>query len=222
MDADHQDKYNWWKWTLCCLEEIQRRGHRRNTLIGVNDAPFAVVEGSTVADPEADMVRIDTTSRMTQGTRKRAGSGQGIRNRRCLTRDDHPLGHDPGMDVRTMFEVGERLQDGNVRRYGDACDSLDLWDGEPVRAHDHHRSDLDKDLLGKTLGSRVEAGVGNWDPAQGASGLEVDHAPRILQVGLAEYKSVGHHAEAAWPQNCGDVGTRYAPARTLAPGKILE
>jgi hypothetical protein len=205
---------------LCYLEEIQRRAHRRNTLTGVNDAPVAVVEDSTVADPVADMVPIDTTSQMTRGRRERAGSDRGIRNRHYLTRDDHPLGDDPGMDVRTMFEVGERLQDGNVRRYGDACDSLDLWDGEPVRAHDHRRSDLDRGLLAKALGNRAEAGVGNWDPAQGASGLEVDHARRKLPVGLAECRSVDHHAEAAWPPSCGDVGMRYAPEQTLAPGRI--
>ncbi len=207
---------------LCYLEEIQRHAHRKNTPIVVkNDAPLAVAEGNKVADSEADMVRIDTTSQMTQGKRERAGWDRGIRNRRCPIRGDRPLGDDPGMDVRTMFEVGEQLQDGNIRRYGDACDSLDLWDGAPVRAHDHRTSGPDMGWLGKALGTREEVGVGNWDPAQGASGPEVDHAHRRLQVGLAENRSVDHRAEAAWPQKCEDGGTPYALEQTLALGKTL-
>ena len=126
------------------------------------------------------------------------------------------------MDVRTMFGVGERLQDGNIRRYGDACDSLDLWDEKLVgEAHAHRRPDPDRDLLAKTLRNRVEAVVGNWDPAPGASGPEVAHAPRrLLPVGLAGYKLVYCRAEVASEHYCGGVGTRYALERTLAPGKI--
>lgn len=220
MDADHRDRYTRWKSTLCCLEEIQRRAHRRNTRTGATDAPVAVVEDSTVADPAAGTVPIGTTSPMMPGRRERAGWDRGIRNRRYLTRDDHPSEDDPGMDVRTMSEVGERQQDGNVRRYGDVCDSLDLWGGGPVRAHDHRKSDLDRGWSGTASGNRAEAGVGNWDPAPGASGLAVDHGRRKLLVGLAGCRSVDHHAEAAWPPSCGDAGTPYAQGQTLAPGRI--
>ncbi len=88
------------------------------------------------------------------------------------------------------------------------------------QAHDHRRPDLDRDLLAKTLRNRVEAAVGNWDPAPGASGLEVAHAPRrLLPVGLAGCKLVYYRAEAASGHCYGDVGTRYALERTLAPGK---
>ena len=163
-------------------------------------------------------------SQTTLGRRERAGWDRGIRTRRCLIRDDHPLGDDPGMDVRTMSEVGERLQDGNIRRYGDVCDSLDLWDGDLVGgAHDHRRPDLDKDLWGMASRSRVEVEEDNWDPAPDASGLEVGHAHRrLLPVDLAECRLADCYAAVAWPHCCGDEGTRCAPARTLAPGKRRE
>ena len=162
-DADHLDKRNRWKWMSCFPGENQTHEHHRNKPIAVTrDAPVAVVEDSKVAGSEADTVRIDMMSQTKRGRRGRAGWDQGIRNRRCLIRGDHPLADDPGMDVRTMSEVGERLQDGNVRRYGDACDSLDLWDEEPVGgAHGHRKPDLDKDVLEKASRSRVEAEADN-------------------------------------------------------------
>ena len=149
------------------------------------DVPVAVVRGSKVAGSEADMVPTDTMSQMTQGKQERVGWDQGIRNHRSLIRDDHPSGDDPDMDVRMLLEVGEQLQDGNIRRYGDVCDSLDLWDGDLGGAHDHRRPDLDTDLSEKALGTHAAVGVGSSGLAQGASGPEADHARRILQVGLA-------------------------------------
>ena len=126
---------------LCYLEEILTHEHRRNKPIAArNDAPVAVGEGNKVVDSEADRARIDMTSQMTRERRERVGWDQGTRNRRYPIRDDHPWEDDPDTDVRTVLGVGERLQDGNIRRYGDACDSLDLWDEEPVgEAHDRRK-----------------------------------------------------------------------------------
>ena len=189
-----------------------------------HDALVAVVEDSKVAGSEADTGRIDMMSQTTLGRRERAEWDRGIRNRRCRTRDDHPLGDDPGMDVRKMSGVGERLQDGNIRRYGDVCDSLDLWDEELVgAAHGRRRPDLDKDLSGKASRNRVEVEGDSWDPAPGASGPEVGHAHRrLLPVDLAECRLVDYHAGEAWPHCCGDEGMRCGPERTLAPGKRRE
>lgn len=95
---------------LCYLAETQMHEHRRNKPNAAkNDALMAAAEGNKAVGSEGDMVRIDMTSQRTQGRRERVGWDQGIRNRRSLIRDDHPSGDDPGMDVRTMFGVGERL-----------------------------------------------------------------------------------------------------------------
>lgn len=94
-------------------------------------APAAAVgaDSKAAAFVGVDTVRIDRKWQMTPGTQVRAASGQDIRNHHSRTHDDRSLGDVPAaadMDVRTVLEVGERLQDGRSRRFGNVCDSLVL------------------------------------------------------------------------------------------------
>ena len=74
------------------------------------------------------------------------------------------------MDVRTLsttFVVGEEQRDGENRRNGDACDSLDLGDEEAVVDPGHRTHARDMVVWARAWDSLVAKEVGNWDPVLG-------------------------------------------------------
>ena len=118
--------------------------------------------GNTVAVAE-DRGPTDRTLPMSMVTRGLIGSGPDIRSRcRRQIRDDSIVVHALAVqhtDVRMrLLEIWETLQDGRVRRDGDACDSLVL-EHEEVDENLDHRRPASPD----TVASDTHAVEGNLD-----------------------------------------------------------
>ena len=125
---------------------------------------------AAVAADKAPSGRMLTTK---QETRELAVSDLGIRSHH-LSHGDHRMwlrgAAAAGMDVRTLsttFVVGEEQRDGEDRRNGDACDSLDLVDEEAVVDLGHRTYVRGMVVSARAWGSLVAKEMGSWDPVLG-------------------------------------------------------
>ena len=153
-----------------------------------------------------------------------ARSGRGTRSHRCRrqSHDDHlePKGV-PDLLVRTVYEangVGGRQDE--VRRCGDACDSLVYLGEEAVVRPDHRRlvpaADRDRAvaaLLGGTLAVAVDTDL----PLEVTACPEAAHEPRRWVSVQAEDIGPARPAEVASDQRFVDVGTPCGQERRPVP-----
>lgn len=150
-----------------------------------------------------------------------AQSGRGTRSRQFHpSHDDHlePKGV-PDLLVRTVYEaggVGERQDE--VRRCGDACDSLVYWGEEAVVHLDHRRLvPADTDLAVAAWGTPAVA-VDTDLPLEVVACREVAHEPRRWVFVQAEGIKPARPAGVALDPRFVGVDTQCGPERMPAPG----